>query len=106
GLAVGPFAGVAVGLAGVCAYLAIEEPVFLTWNNWQNIFLTQAVVAILAVGMTFVILTGGVDLSVASLTAAASMALGIAVQHGAGWVAAALVGLAVGLGLGLLNGLL
>jgi ribose transport system permease protein len=105
-LAVGRFAGVAVGLVGVCTYLSISEPVFLTWNNWQNIFLTQAVIAILAVGMTFVILTGGVDLSVASLTAAASMALGISVQHGAGWVAAALVAVAVGLALGLLNGLL
>jgi ribose transport system permease protein len=105
-LAVGRFVGVAVGLVVVCTYLSISEPVFLTWGNWQNIFSTQAVVAILAVGMTFVILTGGVDLSVASLTAAAAMALGISVEHGLGWAAASLVGLAVGVGLGVANGLL
>jgi ribose transport system permease protein len=100
------FAGVAVGLIAVCTYLAVTEPVFLTWGNWQNIFRAQAVVAILAIGMTFVILTGGVDLSVASLTAAAAMMLGIAVQHGASWWLASLAGIGVGLGLGFANGFL
>jgi ribose transport system permease protein len=105
-LLLGRLTGVTLGLVAVCVYFWIEEPVFMTWANWQNIIRVQAVAAILAIGMTFVLLTGGIDLSVASATAGTGMVLGLAVQHGAGWEAAALACLGVGIAMGFLNGFL
>jgi ribose transport system permease protein len=102
----GRYTGVLIGLLAVCAYLWITEPVFMTWDNWQNIIRAQAVVAILAIGMTFVVLTGGIDLSVASMTAGAAMILGIAVEHGWAWEQAALAGIATGVVMGFVNGFL
>ena len=61
--------GVLIGIAAIFAYLALTEPVFLTWANWQNIIRSQAVVLTLGLGMTFVVLTGGIDLSIASAAA-------------------------------------
>ncbi len=68
-LTLGRYMGVLVGIAAIFAYLAFTEPVFLTWENWQNIIRSQAVVLTLGLGMTFVVLTGGIDLSIASAAA-------------------------------------
>lgn len=100
------YAGVVVGLVAVCVYLSLTEPAFMTWSNWENILRGQAVVAILAIGMTIVVLTGGIDLSIASNAAASAMVLGLVVQGGATWWVAALAAVGVGTALGLLNGLL
>jgi ribose transport system permease protein len=105
-LTLGRYTGVVVGLVVICVYLAITEPVFLTWDNWQNIFRSQAVVFTLGIGMTFVVLTGGIDLSIASATTGAAMLLGIVITHGADWWLACLAGIALGIGFGLVNGLL
>jgi ribose/xylose/arabinose/galactoside ABC-type transport system permease subunit len=103
-LRTGRLTGVSLALVICCVYLAATQPAFLTWSNWQNIFRAQAVVAILAVGMTFVVLTGGVDLAVASITALTAVCFGLVIQDGGGWIAAAAVTFAVGAGVGLLNG--
>jgi ribose transport system permease protein len=102
----GQYTGVVLGLAIVCVYLWVTQPVFMTWGNWENIIRTQAVVAILGIGMTFVVLTGGIDLSIASGTAAAAMILGEAMTHGFHSVPAVVVCVAFGAVLGLVNGLL
>ena len=68
-LSLGRYTGVLFGFAAIFVYLCITEPVFLTWGNWQNIIRSQAVVFTLGIGMTFVVLTGGIDLSIASATA-------------------------------------
>jgi ribose transport system permease protein len=103
-MSLGRYTGVLLGLAAICVYLAVTEPVFLTWENWQNIFRSQAVVFTLAIGMTFVVLTGGIDLSIASATACSAMVLGIAIQHGADWWLACLAALGIGVALGFANG--
>jgi ribose/xylose/arabinose/galactoside ABC-type transport system permease subunit len=54
--------------------------------------------------MTFVVLTGGIDLSIASATAGAAMLIGITISHGADWWLGCLAGIALGLGFGLVNG--
>jgi ribose transport system permease protein len=100
----GRYSSVLLGLAAVFTFLAIKVPVFLTWANWQNIFRVQAVVFIVAIGSTFVVLTGGLDLSVGSTAAASGMLVGIGVEHGWPWGLAALTAVGVGLALGLLNG--
>ena len=105
-LSPGRYIGVGMGFIAVSGYLWVTQPVFMTWANWENIIRAQSVVAMLAVGMTFVILTGAIDLSVASITAVSMMAIGLSIEHGAPWPAAVLAGVGAGFGLGLINGVL
>src|SRR5215208_6990690 len=53
------------------------KPVFMTSGNWVNILRQASFNAILGMGMTFVILTGGVDLSIGSIVAIASVTGGL-----------------------------
>jgi ribose transport system permease protein len=105
-LLLGRLTGLSVGLVAVCTYFAVVEPTFMTWPNWQNIIRAEAVAAILGIGMTFVLLTGGIDLSIASMTAGAGMILGLALEHGWAWPLALLACVGVGVGMGLVNGFL
>ena len=100
----GRYTGVLLGFGAIFVYLALTQSVFLQWDNWQNIFRSQAVVFTLGIGMTFVVLTGGIDLSIASGTAASAMLLGIVVRDGSDWWIGCLVALGAGLALGLANG--
>ena len=52
---------------------AALAPQFLSFENFVNVALSIAVIGILAVGMTFVILTGGIDLSIGSVVALAGV---------------------------------
>ena len=77
---------------------------FLTWQNLSIVAEQASVNAVLAAGMTFVILTGGIDLSVGSILAASAM-IGLIVSQGFGDLgipAALLMGLLIGLGNGAL----
>ncbi len=81
--------------------LSIVSPYFLTANNLLNIGRGIAIVGIVAVGETIVIISGGFDLSVGSVMAAAGMTAGWMVTQGVplplAFAAAILIGLAVGL---------
>ena len=80
---------------------------FLTGQNWQTIVQSTAVVAILAVGETAVIITGGIDLAVGRVLALAGVvAAGAMVNHHAGIAAGVLWACAVGTVCGFVNGLL
>src|SRR5262249_32095148 len=61
--------GILFAFVLVCVILASLSPVFLRWNNLLNIIRQSSIFGIMAVGMTFVILTGGIDLSVGSILA-------------------------------------
>jgi ribose/xylose/arabinose/galactoside ABC-type transport system permease subunit len=98
--------GTLIGLVALCGVLWILTPYFLTTANLLNIAEQTSLNAIVAVGMTFVILSGGIDLSVGSLVALAGVALGAALQAHQPVVVAVLVTLAVGLGCGVANGAL
>lgn len=95
-----------VGLLALCALLWILTPHFLTVSNLLNVMEQTAINAVIAVGMTFVIVSGGIDLSVGSIVALSGVVLASALQ--AHWPAplAIAAGLLVGAGCGLLNGLL
>ena len=92
--------------SSVGVYLTLTEDVFLTWDNLMNIGKSNSVVFVLAIGATFVIISGGIDLSIASAATAAGMILGLTMD--AGWSIALVlaVTLLFGLCLGLLNGVL
>jgi ribose transport system permease protein len=86
--------------------LWIATPHFLTTANLLNVVEQSTLIGIIAVGMTFVILTAGIDLSVGSIVALSGVAMGTAFRAGLPIFAAALTGLAVGLACGLANGAL
>jgi ribose/xylose/arabinose/galactoside ABC-type transport system permease subunit len=98
--------GTIVGLVGLCALLTILTPHFLTVSNLLNITQQTTINAIIAVGMTFVILSGGIDLSVGSIVALAGVVLGSALQAGLPVPVAIALSLAAGALSGLVNGLL
>jgi ribose/xylose/arabinose/galactoside ABC-type transport system permease subunit len=84
---------------------AVIAPQFFSVPNLVNVALSIAITGILAVGMTAVILTGGIDLSVGSVAALAGVvAAMIASDGGASVFLAALAALGVGLAVGLFNG--
>ena len=98
--------GVLVALALLCVYLSITQEVFLTWGNLTNIAKSNSVVFLLAIGATFVVISGGIDLSVASATTAAGMILGLTMDAGWSVVAALAATVLFGGFLGLVNGIL
>src|SRR6516165_4300598 len=88
-------------------------PAFLTANNFQILTKHVAIAAILAIGMTFVVLTGGIDLSVGSVAGLAGMLVGYLLTRGISLggsphnlpvTACVLIAIAVSLLVGLLNG--
>lgn len=68
--------GPLLGLVLLCAVLSVATDSFLSLRNFLNILDQVTVLGIMAVGMTFVILIGGIDLSVGSVMALAMMVLG------------------------------
>jgi len=71
-----------LGLALVLAIvLSLLSPYFLKTGNLLNLLDQSVVVGIVAIGMTFVILTGGIDLSVGSVAGLTGVILGLALQH-------------------------
>jgi len=99
--------GTLIGLVLLCAVLWILTPHFLTVSNLLNIVQQTSINAIVAAGMTFVIISGGIDLSVGSLVALSGVVLGVVLQMHQPPLAMALsAALAVGTGCGLVNGLL
>src|SRR6186713_2441444 len=99
-------AGTLVGLFLLCALLSALTPFFLTRSNLLNVMEQTAINAVIAVGMTFVILSAGIDLSVGSITALSGVVLANRLQAGWGLVPAIGAGLATGAACGLLSGLL
>ncbi len=91
-------------LGGLIVAMSFLSPVFFTTENAGNVLSQTAVIAILAIGQLFVIITRGIDLSVGSNLALASVVGALAYQHGAsGWLVI-LVMLASGAAVGLVNG--
>ena len=94
-----------VALAVECVALTLATDTFLTANNLSNVVRQNAFPAIIAAGMTFVILTGGIDLSVGSVVALSGVLCADAIVHGWGIPAGIALGVAVGVVAGVLNGL-
>ncbi len=90
-----------LGLALLIALgLSLMSPYFLTQNNIFNLLDQSVVIGIVAVGMTFVILTGGIDLSVGSVAGLTGVNLGLSLQR-VGIPEAMLIAVLAGAGIGL-----
>jgi ribose transport system permease protein len=99
-------ATVGILLVGVVVLFSLLNPVYLTSENIENILVQSMFVLLIAVGMTFVLITGGIDLSVGSVLGLSAGISVLVLVNGGGFALAVLAALAVGLGFGLLNGLL
>jgi ribose transport system permease protein len=87
------------------AVMSVVSPVFLTVANFKNLFIQSTILAVLALGQTFVIMTRGIDLSIGGTMALSSaLCIGLAVYAGLPTPLALLVCVAVGILVGLING--
>ncbi|PSL56182.1 monosaccharide ABC transporter membrane protein (CUT2 family) [Saccharothrix carnea] len=99
------------GLLGVLVVLCIvgyatRPDSFLTEANISTMLRLAAAIGVVSVGMTFVIISGGIDLSVGSIVALAGVWMTTVATQSYGPVVMVLCALLVGLGCGLVNGLL
>jgi len=98
--------GTLAGLLAMVVLLWALTPHFLTISNLLNVAEQATIIAIIAVGMTFVILTGGIDLSVGSVLAFSGVVMASSLQHSVPLPLGLAIGLGVGLTCGLVNGML
>jgi ribose transport system permease protein len=100
--------GESLGLLAIYALLIVAlsllSPYFLSVNNFLNILVAVSTIGLIAVGMTMVIISGGIDLSVGSVVALAGVCVA-QLSHRMPIGAAAVMALLVGLLVGLFNGM-
>src|SRR5712672_2739748 len=99
----GPFLGLLL-VIGVFSLSPKVRPYFLTGANFKIILTQTVIVAIGTLGMTLIIVSGGIDLSVGSVVALTSVAGAVLLVKGYGALASALVVIGAGAFIGLLNG--
>lgn len=94
-------------LVTVVAVLVMGQllPHFASVANLSNVLVQAALVAVAAFGMTLVLLTGGIDLSVGGVMSLVGVLEGVLISHGVPWLLAVVVGLALGALVGVVNGL-
>jgi ribose transport system permease protein len=99
--------GPLIGLIFVVVLFALLRPrTFLTADNFQIMLLQTAVVGTAALGMTLIIISGGIDLSIGSNIALCTVVIALLLQQNVPPLVAALGGVAVGAGCGAVIGLL
>jgi ribose transport system permease protein len=94
------------GLLLICIIIAFVSPRFLTVSNVLNILTQVSVNAILAIGMSFVILTGGIDLSVGSILAITGAVVATFAKSGGNIFPGIMAAIIIGGVIGLFNGLI
>ncbi|GAA1322595.1 ABC transporter permease [Nonlabens tegetincola] len=93
-------------LIALFVFFSLANPNFLTWSNISGVLLATAVIAVLAVGTTFVIITGGIDLSLGTGMALCSVMTGVFITNLGMPIAVGVVGgVLTGVLMGLINGL-
>jgi len=93
-------------LALIIVGMTIASPVFFTASNGINVLRQASVATLLALGMTVVILTAGIDLSMGAVMTLAGIAGATVLKTGVWWPLGLLAGIALGVGAGLANGLM
>jgi predicted ABC-type sugar transport system permease subunit len=103
-LLVDPTLGVLALLLLICLVTAFALPVFLDPSNLYNLLNTSLVVMILAMGMTVVLISGGIDLSIGTTMALCAGVAASTMNYGLPLIAALLAALATGVLVGVGNG--
>lgn len=90
----------------ICAVLAGKSEYFFTWKNIRNILEAASYRMVLAIGMTFVVASGVMDLSAGSIVSLCGVLTALALHAGMGITSSCLLGIAAGGLMGGLNGVL
>ncbi|MBP6062620.1 MAG: ribose ABC transporter permease [Fusobacteriaceae bacterium] len=95
-----------IGLIVFSVIVATINPRFLSTSNLLNVLRQTSINSVIAIGMTMVILTGGIDLSVGSILALSGAFCAGLITKGVSPIAAIIIAIVIGLVFGLLNGVL
>ncbi len=95
-----------LSLVLMIGFFSIGSPYFMTFDNLMTVILQTSVIGILAIGVTFVIISAGIDLSLGSVLALAGMVIGKTVNAGLPLWLSVLLGVLVATVMGFLNGFL
>ncbi len=99
--------GIYVMLVLVCLILALTTSSFLTTTNIINVLLQTSIIAVMAIGVTFVIITGGNDLSMGGVMAIASgVGIGMIKLHNYPWWLGMMMMILIALFFGMVNGVI
>jgi ribose/xylose/arabinose/galactoside ABC-type transport system permease subunit len=99
------YMGLLVFLVGLCAYFAATEPLFASSANVQNLARQASVLAMLVAGQIFVVLAGGIDISVGAQVSLLSI-VAVVFSQGMALPLALILTILVGCAIGLINGVL
>ena len=91
---------------GMAAVFTIMNPAFVKWNNILTVFQQMVLNGVLAVGIMFAIITGGIDLSIGCTYAITGICVAWCTVHSVNPIIAILIGLVIGAVLGAFNGFL
>ncbi len=97
---------VGLGMVAFFIFMSVASPYFLTAQNMANIMSQIAIIAILAIGQTYVMLTGGIDLSTGNTLGLISMLLALTMRDTGSMILGMIVCIVGGIFIGLVNGLL
>lgn len=97
-------AGVFIALILMVLFLSLSTDAFLTSRNLLNVGRQISLIGIMAVGMTFVLISGEIDLSIGSIYAISGLSTGMFIVQGWALLPALLAGLVIGSLIGLVNG--
>ncbi len=98
--------GTQTALLIICLVIGIIDPAFFSINNLTNLLVQSVIIAVIACGMTFVIISGGIDLSVGSIVAFSGIVLGTSLKAGLPLTVSILISLISASFCGLINGTL
>lgn len=104
-IAARPGTGVVTLLVLICIFMPLRTSAFMTTDNWYNLVQQMVYVALLAIGMTVVLITGGIDLSVGSVLGLSAGVMAWLINQGMVFIWALLAAVATGAAIGLVNGL-
>jgi len=100
---IGPF----IGLGSIILLFSVLEPEkFPTFFNFLTVSNQTVIVALAAMGMTYIIISGGIDLSVGSIIALVTVVTALMIDHGFNPLLAAIIGVLSGTICGMMSGLL
>lgn len=95
-----------LSLLVMCIFFSVATPFFLAFDNLITIALQTSVIGIMAIGVTFVIVTSGIDLSLGAIIALCGVSAGLFVNAGFGLALSVILALLIGALFGALNGFL
>ncbi|HMB58787.1 MAG TPA: hypothetical protein VKN35_02645, partial [Xanthomonadales bacterium] len=98
--------GLVLAFAAMLAVFSVMSPVFFTYGNFINIANQTAVISVLAIGMTLVMLSGGIDLSVGAVVSLSAVVCALLLDSGMGLPLAFGLSILLGIAVGAINGMI